>query len=97
MHPRDVLRELEALAGRLGIPIRAESFDLRVMAGAGGLCWLRGRPVIVVDAGAPLMDRVAVVASALAEFDLETLYISPLLRARIARERSTRLRLAANG
>ena len=82
MDPEDVLRELEALAGRLGVLVRFEPFDLAL--GKGGLCRLRGRPLIVIDAGLPLLDRIAVLAQALARFDLEAVYLPPFLRARIA-------------
>ncbi len=82
MDPEDVLRELEALAGRLGVLVRFEPFDLDL--GKGGLCRLRGRPLVVIDARLPLLDRIAVLSQALACFDLEAVYLPPLLRARLA-------------
>jgi hypothetical protein len=83
-----MLLELESLAARIGIAIRAEAFDTRVIERSGGLCILRGKPVIVVDARAPLIDKIAVLADALAAFDLEPIYVPPLLRARIQRRRT---------
>jgi hypothetical protein len=85
--PADILRELEKLAARVGIQVRAEPFDLRVIEGRGGLCWLKGEPLVVMDAGLPVVDKIGVLAEALAAFDLEALYIPPIVRARIETRR----------
>lgn len=88
--PPRILLELEALAGRLGVTIRAEPFDKGMLGGRGGLCRVRGKPVIVMDASLPLPDRIAVIASALARFDLDSVYVPPVLRARIDSARAGR-------
>ena len=85
MPPEEMLSQLHELARRAGIEVRIDPFDLRSIEGRGGLCWLRGRPVVVMDAGMPLIDKVGVLASALAEFDLEPLCVPPVLRRRIRR------------
>ncbi len=85
-----MLLELEALAGRLGIAIRAEPFDKGVLGGRGGLCRVRGQPVVVMDASLPLPDRIAVLASALSHFDLDAVFVPPVLRARIDAARAGR-------
>lgn len=79
--------ELLRLAERIGLEVRSEPFDLKVIAGKGGLCWLRGEPVVVMDAGLPVLDKIGVLARALAALDLEAIYVPPFLRARIARAR----------
>ena len=76
------------LACRMGIAVRADRFDLKVLEGPGGLCWLRGKPVVVMDVGLPLLDKIGVMAQALAAFDLEVLYVPKALRARIDRRRT---------
>jgi hypothetical protein len=78
-----MLLELEALAARLGVVIRAEPFDKGALGGRGGLCRVRGKPVVVMDAALPVPDKIAVLASALSLFDLDSVYVSPVLRARI--------------
>jgi hypothetical protein len=88
MEPREVLSALEVLARKLGVPVRFETFDPAL--GRGGLCKLRGRPVIVIDAGLPLLDRIGVLAQALGAFDLEAIYVPPVLRARIERHAKAR-------
>ncbi|AKT39057.1 uncharacterized protein CMC5_032030 [Chondromyces crocatus] len=49
----------------------------------GGLCTVRGRRVILVDACAALPDRIATVAAALSRIDLDALYLPPIVRATI--------------
>jgi len=78
-----VLHELEELAARIGLTVRAEPFGSGLLSGRGGLCWVRGRPLVVMDATLPVADRIAVLAGALARFDLDAVYVPPLVRARI--------------
>ncbi len=51
MHPHELVQAFEALAARLGIPVRYETMDRAVTQGrsSGGLCRLRGQPIILVD------------------------------------------------
>ncbi len=73
-----LLRQLEALADRLGIAVRAEPFLKGVLDGRGGLCWVDGKPMIVMDENLAIPDRVAIVASGLAQLELDTSQV-PLL------------------
>jgi hypothetical protein len=81
--PARVLQELEALAARIGVAVRLEPFGSGLMAGRGGLCWVRGQALVVMDESMALPDRIAVLAGALAQFDLDSVYVAPLLRSRI--------------
>lgn len=83
MGPSDILRELETVARRLGVTVRFDAFDDKRGSAKGGLCRLRGQAVIVVDEAIPVVDKVAVLAEALCLFDLETVYVPPLVRQRI--------------
>lgn len=87
MPPERILRELIALAARMGIEVRAEPFDLQVIEGKGGLCRVHGQPIVVMDAGLPLIDKIGVVAEALSHFDIEAIYVPPILRASIERRK----------
>jgi hypothetical protein len=88
--PPRILAELEALAERLGVTVRTEPFDKGALGGRGGFCQIRGRAFVVMDASLPLVDRIAVLAGALARFDLDSVYVSPALRARIESARAGR-------
>ena len=57
-------------------------------AARGGMCVLRGRRVIVIDADTPLPDRIAVVAAALATLDLDAVELAPVVRATIGAHRA---------
>jgi hypothetical protein len=66
----------------LGVPVRYDVFDRGLSKGriCGGLCRLRGQPIIVLDAGLRPRDHVATLAQALATFDLGAIYLPPLVR-----------------
>ncbi len=87
MPPERILRELIALAARMGIEVRSEPFDLQVIEGKGGLCKVHGQSLVVMDAGLPLIDKIGVVAEALSHFDIEAIYVPPILRASIERRK----------
>ena len=71
MTPGRVLAELEALAARLGVAVRSEPFGKGVLEGRGGLCWVDGKALVVMDAKLAVQDRIGVLAGALARFDLD--------------------------
>ena len=85
LQPTELVQALEALAARLGIPVRYDAMDRTVSQGraGGGLCRLRGQPMILVDQGLGMRDRVAVLAQALGTFDLDGIYLPPIVRATI--------------
>jgi hypothetical protein len=92
--PGRVLAELTALAERLGVGVRAEPFGNGMLEGRGGLCWLDGKPLVVMDETLGVEDRIAVLAEALAKggFDLDAASVAPQVRERIevTRRRKTR-------
>ena len=87
--PPEILAELEKLANRLGVAVRFDAFDGGA-AGKGGLCKLRGAPFIVIDGGLPILDKIAILSEALSTFDLEAIYLPPVLRTRLERRRGGR-------
>jgi len=85
--PRRVLSELESLAARLGVPVRAEAFSKGLLEGRGGLCWVDGKALIVMDEKLPVPDRIAVLASALAQLELDSTQVPLFLLQTIERSR----------
>ncbi len=73
---------LEELASRLGVQVRYDAFDAK-RPPEGGLCHLYGKPIVLLDRNLAPSERVAVLARALAPFDLEPLFVTPLVRATI--------------
>jgi hypothetical protein len=90
--PPEILAELEKLANRLGVAVRFDAFEGAGSGkiGKGGLCRLRGAPFIVIDGALPILDKIGILSDALATFDLEAIYLPPVLRARIERRRTGR-------
>jgi hypothetical protein len=82
--PERLLAELEALAFRLRIEVRVERFDRDLVEhNRGGLCRVQGKALVLIEQSLPIADRIAVLAGSLAQFDLEGVYVPPLVRARI--------------
>jgi len=83
-----LLQELIQAARKVGITVRAEPFDPNLSDGKtkwrGGLCVVRGEKLILVDERAPLVDRIATIAAALSQVDLEQVFLPPIVRATIA-------------
>jgi hypothetical protein len=84
--PSRVLAELEALAARLGVAVRVEAFGQGVMQGRGGLCWVDGKALVVMDQRLSVADRIAILARALSKFDVDAVSVAPAVRDRIASE-----------
>ncbi len=86
-----LLQELTHAAERAGVEVRNEVFDPNlsdVKRPRGGLCRLRGKRIILVDAKLPLPERIATIAEALSEVDLEHLFLPPIVRATIGAYRA---------
>jgi hypothetical protein len=66
----------------MGLGVRFDAFDAAATS-RGGLCTLRGVPLVVVDANATTMDKVVVLSDAIRRFNIDALYVPPLLRARM--------------
>lgn len=91
MTPDRLLLELETLAARVGVVVRIEPFGGELLEGRGGLCWVRGKPLVVMDSSLSVAERIATLAAALSGFDLGDVYVPPLVRARIELARARKL------
>lgn len=80
MDDRLILEQLEGVAEGLGIEVRYETLRKEARYNPGGLCRVRGMPVIIVNRKAPLQDQVLVLAAAVQRFDLSGIYLRPGLR-----------------
>jgi UDP-N-acetylmuramate dehydrogenase len=88
---RELFDELVRVAARLGVEVRIEPFETPPARG-GGRCLVDGRELVLLDARAPLDDRVGALASALATRDLDDVYLAPEARARVEAARGPRIR-----
>jgi hypothetical protein len=71
--------DLLRAAKNLGVAIRVEPFETPATAG-GGSCVLRGEPLILLDARAPLREQIGALARALSELDSEVVFMTPEAR-----------------
>ena len=90
MNDRELLDELLRVATRLGVEVRIEPFETPPGRG-GGRCRVGERQFIVLDARAPLGERVGALASALASLDLDDVYLAPEARDRVEEAREPRI------
>ena len=88
MEPHRLMDELCNVARKLGLRVRVEPFETPGVL-AGGLCWLRGRQLILVDENAPMVDRARALAEALSTFPLEGIYMPPEVRRVVDQARHT--------
>jgi hypothetical protein len=77
-----IIEQLEELIKRFGVhicyePIKQDEDLVRVV---GGLCLLRGAYVLIIDSKAAMGDKIRTFAEALRHFDLDQIYIKPVLR-----------------
>jgi len=83
LRDEEIMRALEELAERLSVQIHYEemkAFEFRVEDGS---CRVKGEPSIFIDRKRPLKEKISILARELQKFDLEDIYIPPLLRERI--------------
>lgn len=78
-----VIEQLEELARGFGIEIRYEPMDIEeeTIKVVGGLCKLRGEKLLIINSRAPAKDKINAFAQALNNFDLDQVYIKPVIRA----------------
>ena len=82
MDDQFIIGQLEELVGRFGIQIRYEPMrqDEESVKLVGGLCRLRGKNVLIINSKATASDKIRALAEAVKHFDLEKVYIKPVLR-----------------
>jgi len=83
--PEALYEALLDVARRLGLDVRVAAMDPRGTA-RGGLCLVRDTRTLIVDGGAPLVERIGVVAEALGRFDLDMIAMPPAVRLRIEKK-----------
>ena len=71
---------LEALAHKLGVLVRYEHLDTETAFPSGGLCRIRDKHIIIVNARAAPAEKVKTLTSALRRFDLSEIYLKPAIR-----------------
>ena len=73
---------LEELAESFGVQIRYEIIkqDEDLSFVVGGLCLLEGKYVLIINPKATTKDKIKTLAMAVKHFDLDQIYVRPILR-----------------
>jgi hypothetical protein len=85
-----LFEELLVAAEKLGVEVRVEPFETGGTS-AGGICKLRGRRLILLDAAARVPERSAALARVLSDMDHERVYVAPRARDYICAEQARRM------
>jgi hypothetical protein len=77
-----IIEQLEELAKGFGIQFRYESisFEDETINVVGGLCRWRGKPLLIINSKATEKDKIKIFVQALKCFDLDQIYIKPVIR-----------------
>jgi len=70
MTPDEVLASLMELAKRTGIRVRFDEIEAR-----GGLCIVKGEPLVVLDVRAPPSEQAEILAAALSRFGVLPMFL----------------------
>jgi hypothetical protein len=74
MPPEQVLAELVELAKRTGIRVRFDEVQT-TSSSKGGLCIVRGEPLVVIDVNASPIEQAEILAAALHRFGVWPMYL----------------------
>ena len=80
MQDRELLTRLEGLAEQLEIPVCYASLATEELPGRGGLCILRGERRIIIERTLGYREKARLLATGLAQFDLEGVFLLPAIR-----------------
>ena len=82
MDENTIIEQLEELIRSFGIQIRHEAIkqDEDSINVVGGLCLLKGEYVLIINSKSTKVERINTLATALKHFDLDQIYLRPVLR-----------------
>lgn len=77
-----IIDQLEELARGFGVQIRYDAIiqDEESKKLIGGLCLLKGEYILIINSKATGKEKIKILAEALKHFDLDQIYIRPVLR-----------------
>ena len=81
MKEEEILAGLEKLIENLGIELRYEKGDF-----TGGYCVVKSKPMLIVNHVQSPAQRIKLLAAALAEMNLDNVFVLPALREIISAE-----------
>jgi hypothetical protein len=83
-----LLTALENLAEQLQIPVTYASLATEELPGRGGLCVIHGERRIIIERTLTIREKARLLATGLAQFDFEDIFLLPAVREAIERART---------
>ena len=80
MNDEVILSYLEELAEKLEILVRDENINIEESSSPGGLCRFEGQYVLILNSKATVKEKIQVMIAALQQFDLNDIYVKPVIR-----------------
>ena len=82
MEEPQIVDLLEELAESFGLQISYETIRLDEELGnrPGGVCLLRGQRLIIINPNASMREKIRILSEAVKHFDLDQIYMRPVLR-----------------
>ncbi len=82
MDESTIVRQLEELAETFGLQIRYEPIrmDDDLPNVPGGVCHLKGDNVLIINSKTTMREKIKTLADAVKNFDLDRVYILPVIR-----------------
>jgi hypothetical protein len=80
MKPEQLYLELKALADKLGVSVEEHNFRNTGVRVKSGACLVRGKQLVIIDKHKALSKKIRILASILAGFSHEDVFIIPAVR-----------------
>jgi hypothetical protein len=80
MKPEQIYQELKDLAEKLAITVSEQNLRIAGLKVKSGLCKVKGKNLFIMDKHKSIHKKIDILASLLAEFPHEDLYIIPAIR-----------------
>ncbi len=80
MKPENIYQELKDLAEKLEITVSEQNLRTAGIKVKSGLCKVKGKNLFIMDKHKPILKKIDTLASQLAKFPHEDLYIMPAIR-----------------
>ncbi len=80
MDDEALLSALEAAAEQLRIPVEYAAIATEELSGEGGLCVIHGERRIIIEQSLSPRRKAHLLATGLAQFDLEDIFLLPVVR-----------------
>ena len=80
MQDEGLLTALEGLAEQLQIPVTYAALSTEELPGRGGMCVVRGERRIIIERSLATREKACLLASGLAQFDFEDVFLLPAVR-----------------